>query len=97
MPRNISFFRQFGYVALHRADFDSLFRTSNDGSRNGRSPLDKFAHHMSMGFSNNIYAAVTAPHPWSAVFPFVEVHFTVFWISCVESGGFPIRQKERFV
>jgi hypothetical protein len=73
------------------------WHTSDDGSRSSKSPRDRFAHPMSMGFFRGIYPAVIVLRPWFAAFPFVEVRFTVFWISCVESDGFPIRQKERLV
>jgi hypothetical protein len=73
------------------------WRTSDDGSRNGKSPRDRFAHPMSARFFNSICPAVIATHPWSAIFPFVAVRFMVFWTSYGESDGFRIRPKESLV
>jgi len=57
----------------------------------------QIAHAMWTGFSGSICHTVSASHPRSAAFPSVEVRCMVFWTSCVDSDGFPIRQKERLV
>jgi hypothetical protein len=73
------------------------WHTSDDGSRNGKSSRDRFAHPMSTGFYSSICLAAIAFHPVSITFPIADVRFMAFSTSYVEGAGFPIRQKGRLV
>ena len=66
-----------------------------DGSRRSTSPREKFVRPMWKRFSVGIYLDAIARNPRFVVSTFVGVRCIVFWISYVESDGFPIRPKER--
>jgi len=73
------------------------WRTLGDGSRRSTSPREKFVRPMWKRFSVGIYLDAIARNPRLVVSIFVGVRCILFWISYVESDGFPIHQEERAV